>query len=436
MDEVALMPDKGLSDVGADGAPVKLGIFGGTFDPLHLGHLRIAEEVREALGLAGVLFVPAGVPVFKKGQPVTSADKRLAAALRAVADNPHFAVCPWEVRREGDTYTVDTLRALRKHYPDNVELYFIVGSDAAELLGQWKGADELAQLAHFAVAVGRPGSLDEEGLCCRLRQVAPFKLHFVPVSQLEISSSGIRQLQDRGKSVRYLVPASQWESVTAPPWKTAGGPKGEDAQERVLSKDFLEARRRELRDRVGPKRFEHSLNVAKTAQMLAKTYGVDPKKARLAGLLHDWDKGMDDDQARKRVRELGMEEALDPWVVQEMPQVLHGRTAAWALARDFPEIPADVLQAIDRHTVAHCAMEPLDMVVYIADAIEPGRQFGSVDQLRDAVGKVDLEELFFRTYEYWTYLLLECRRPLHPDTISIWNCYASRLGHKKGKRKK
>jgi predicted HD superfamily hydrolase involved in NAD metabolism len=154
---------------------------------------------------------------------------------------------------------------------------------------------------------------------------------------------------------------------------------------------------------------------------------LDVQKARLAGLLHDWDKGMDDEEARDRVRELGMEDEIDPVVVEQMPRVLHGITAARALGRAFPAIPADVLQAIDRHTTAAVDMSPLDMALYIADAIEPNRQYGNIDELRASVGELTLEELYFKTYEYWVFLLFERRAPLHPDTIRIWNDYTSRL---------
>ena len=131
-----------------------------------------------------------------------------------------------------------------------------------------------------------------------------------------------------------------------------------------------------------------------------------------------------------------MEDEVDPWVVENMPNVLHGETAARALARDFPEIPGDVLQAIDRHTTAAEDMTPLDMALYIADAIEPGRQFGRIDELRAAVGTGTLEELYFQTYEYWVFLLFERGKPLHPDTIRIWNSYLTKHPRKKEKRKK
>lgn len=409
---------------------------GGTFDPIHMGHLRMAEEVREALGLDGVLFVPAGVPVFKKDRPVTDGQVRLQEVSCALADNPFFDASPLEVMREGDTFTIDTLRELRRLLPQNVELVLIVGADAASSMDLWREADKLTDCASVAVAMGRPGSEGEEALRKKLSMLDGNRLHFIPVSSLEVSSGDIRERMGRGRSVRYLTPvgspASGCSRMQRGPREWRGGPQvgGDEA----LSEEFFAACRDRLQQRVGSKRFQHSLDVADTAEKLALIYGVDPRRARLAGLLHDWDKRFDDDGARARVRELGMEDELDPAVVEDLPQVLHGHTAARALAREFPQIPDDVLQAIDRHTVGAVDMSPLDMVLNVADAIEPGRCFGEIDKLRDAVGKVGLEELFFMVYGHWTSLLIGRGRPIHPDTMRIYNSYAKRL--KGGKAKK
>lgn len=389
----------------------KIGIMGGTFDPVHVGHLRIAEEVRESLALDKVLFVPTGHPVFKRDQHVTCADTRFAQVSAAIADNPFFEASRIEIDRPGDTFTVDTLRELHARYP-GTELYFIVGSDAAETIGKWRGVAEIAELAHLAVAVGRPGFAQADELRGKILSAAPFNLHLVEVSSLEISSSDIRRRKAEGRSVRYLVVGG---GASHADWSLIAG------DESSLTKEFYQARKAELKGRVSEKRFKHVMGVAKTCKKLARRYGVDERKARLAGLLHDWDKGLDDDQARERVRELGLAGDLDPWVVQNMPRVLHGHTAAAALARDFPEIPGDVLQAIDRHTTAAEVMSDLDKVLYIADALEPGRTFGRIDELRAAAKVETLDSLYFQTYEYWTLLLFERRQPLHPDTMRIWN---------------
>ena len=425
--------------LGSDGADVRLGLMGGTFDPIHVGHLRVAEEMRLALELDAVLFIPTGNPVFKKDQKVTDAQVRLEMCRRAVQGNPYFDVSSIEAEREGDTFTVDTLRELKAYFPPNVHLFFIVGSDSAITVGKWRGSAEIAQLASFAVAAGRPGSANEDELREAIMAAGPFDLHIVQVSPLKVASRELRAELAEGGQCRYLIP----ECVRAyifehglydtnrifAPLECA---EAECDESDVLSKAFFKARKAELEKRVGAKRFAHSLGVSEACVQLAKTYGVDVKKARLAGLLHDWDKGMDDDEARARVYELGMVDEVDPWVVEHMPRVLHGYTAARALGREFPQIPGDILQAIDRHTTAAEDMSELDMVLYIADAIEPSRQFGRIDELRAAVGTVSLEELYYQTYEYWTFLLFERRKTLHPDTMRIWNANVlRRQGDKK-----
>ena len=157
---------------------------------------------------------------------------------------------------------------------------------------------------------------------------------------------------------------------------------------------------------------------------LAQEYGVDVAKARLAGILHDWDKGYDDQGIRQRADELGMR--IEPFVYNALPRVLHAHTAPVALRKAFPRVPADVLRAMDRHTVAACDMNDLDMVLYIADAIEPNRVYPEVDELRAKIGVVSLEELFFNIYEYWIMRMMGRKMLLHPNTVDVWNHYAGR----------
>lgn len=200
--------------------------------------------------------------------------------------------------------------------------------------------------------------------------------------------------------------------------------------EDALSDAFFEARKLDVQGRVKPSRFEHILGVAAMAEELARAYGVDPRKARLGGLLHDWDKGFDDADIRARADKLGLE--VEPFMYEHMPHLLHGPTAAAALAAEYPQIPADVIQAVDRHTVGAPDMTPLDMVVYVADAIEPHRRFGAVAELRAQVGKVGLEELFLATFERLLLMLVSRKRELHPDTALIWNAYVARRANEKG----
>ena len=197
----------------------------------------------------------------------------------------------------------------------------------------------------------------------------------------------------------------------------------EGAQD-VLGEDFYRARRKDLEGRVKKKRLRHIDGVADTCSKLARIYGTDIPKARLAGLLHDWDKGYDDEGIRSRVSELGMEGEIDPFVLENMPQVLHGPTAAKALQAEYPSIPEDVIVAIRDHTTSSADADDLSKILYIADAIEPSRRFEDVERLRDMIGREDLSELYFQVYRFWTLALLSRGKVLHPDTMAIWNSLA------------
>ena len=186
------------------------------------------------------------------------------------------------------------------------------------------------------------------------------------------------------------------------------------------SEEFYKERRDELEKRVGPRRFKHSLGVSETAEALACVYGADKTAARVAGLLHDWDKGYDDPGILARADELGME--LDA-ELSAMPRVLHGLTAAVALGRAFPELTPEVLAAVERHTLGAVDMSDLDMIVYIADALEPGRKGKMVQKLREKVGELELRDLFLEVYAYWVQLIMERRHPMYSKTTEIWNSY-------------
>lgn len=193
--------------LGADGAPARLGIMGGTFDPIHIGHLAIAEQARETMGLDAVVFVPAGSPVFKKSQNVTPAADRLEMCRLAVLGNPYFDVSDIEVRRAGNTYTVDTLREMRAHYPENVELWFITGADAVAHILKWRESAAIASLARL-IAVTRPGYLLSEATRVEIEAAGNFDVRYMDATPLTVSSSDLRRRVRAGKSIRYLTLAS------------------------------------------------------------------------------------------------------------------------------------------------------------------------------------------------------------------------------------
>lgn len=182
----------------------RLGVMGGTFDPIHNGHLVAAEQAAHDLELDVVVFVPAGSPAFKQDRHVSTAEDRLAMTLLATADNPRFLVSRVEVDRPGVTYTVDTLELLRRHYPTNVELYFITGADAIADILRWRDADRIASLAHL-VGATRPGYDLERARANLASSALEFQVHYLEVPALAISSSDLRARVSQGQSLRYLT---------------------------------------------------------------------------------------------------------------------------------------------------------------------------------------------------------------------------------------
>lgn len=186
----------------------KIGIMGGTFDPIHIGHLATAEAVRIEYNLDMVLFIPAANPPHKQNIEVAPAMHRYIMTVMATYSNPHFYVSPIEMERSGPSYTIDTIKQLIEQYGDKTELYFITGADAIQEIPTWNKIDELLDLCCF-VAAARPGCI------CTLDNIKNHfgakgrkKIHRLPTPELEISSTDIREKVRLGKSIKYIVPES------------------------------------------------------------------------------------------------------------------------------------------------------------------------------------------------------------------------------------
>ena len=210
-----------------------LGVFGGTFNPIHLGHLRAAEEVTEALGLSRMLFVPSADPPHKTAE-LAPAKQRFAWVEAAVADNPRFAADPIELERSGPSYSVDTLTALSEREAPE-ELVFVIGDEAFAELGTWRDPRRLLTLAHFAVLARPPGKgrrgttrladclpealaaeieLDANGTTGRHRRAGTW-LRLLEIVALDVSATEVRSRLRAGASVRYLVPEAVREDIVA-----------------------------------------------------------------------------------------------------------------------------------------------------------------------------------------------------------------------------
>lgn len=185
--------------------PRRIGVLGGTFDPIQIGHLAAAEEARTQLGLDKVVFVPAGLPPHKMDVHVSPAEHRLAMVELAIAGNPHFEVSQVDLDRFGPCYTVDTIALLREEWGPDVEIYFIMGSDSLADLLTWHRPDRLIRLCRIAV-VGRPGYRVDMGELERWLPGVSQRVVFINSPQLDVSSSEIQRRVWAGESIKYQVP--------------------------------------------------------------------------------------------------------------------------------------------------------------------------------------------------------------------------------------
>lgn len=195
--------------------------------------------------------------------------------------------------------------------------------------------------------------------------------------------------------------------------------KGIAKVERVaISPARFEEMRDALEARVKPSRYLHSLGVSETALKLAQIYGVDWNAAAVAGLLHDWDKSLSGAELKRKAKKLKL---ADKQTREHATGVLHSWTAAATLREQFPDLSDEVLHAIGNHTCGAVDMTDLDMVVFVADIIEPSRSFPDIAALREAVGKVSLEELFYRTYKANLMYLLSADMVVASPSLDVYN---------------
>jgi nicotinate-nucleotide adenylyltransferase len=198
------------------GVGKKIGLFGGTFNPIHLGHLRGAEEIREAFGLQEVVFIPAAQPPHKITEEIIQAHHRLEMVKRATRKNPQFSTSDVELRRPGRSYSIDTIRYFREKFKDS--LYFVLGRDAFVEIETWKDFRSLFSLCNFII-MARPGSAQAVSLpgalapAFRYDQGASGWVHgsrnmifLKEINFLDISSTKVRELVENGGSIKYLVP--------------------------------------------------------------------------------------------------------------------------------------------------------------------------------------------------------------------------------------
>lgn len=345
----------------------KIGIMGGTFDPIHYGHLMLAEQIRTSFFLDEIIFIPVGKAPHKEHSLAANKYQRFEMTKLAIDSNPFFTVSDIETKREETTYTIDTIKQLKSELSDCDQLYFITGADAILLLETWKNYEELVNLVTF-VAASRPG-VDLNRLNEKVRDLknnfnARIEVCYIPA--LAISSTDIRRRVDEEKSIRYLLPESVEEYIDM------HGLYKKHHEKYLVVSEFL-------KKNLSTKRYLHTLETSKMARKLAKFHGVDLVKAEFAGLCHDFAKEIDRESMLDHIE--AFEIFFDPTFHQN-PNLAHGEVGAELLRLEFDIQDESILDAVRWHTYGYKYMSPLSKVIYVADIIEPTRTFEGVQKIR------------------------------------------------------
>lgn len=348
----------------------RIGIFGGSFNPPHIGHILAAEQAMAALKLDKMLLIPTLTPPHKHPGPQmeASAGQRKQMLELAISGKPGFAVSDTELRREGPSYTADTLEILRGEYPE-AELYLLLGTDMFLTVHSWYRSDRIYKNAVLTVACrGQKGEWEAIEKQKAALEAQGTRVETVNNPVWEISSTQLRRLLAFGCGAEYLPQGvgdyirQQGLYDTGANWKGLPMEQLEKVVVRLLN----------------PNRVAHVLGCRDTAVELAKRWGVDPEDAARAGILHDITKALDGPLQLTLCQAYGT--VLSDFS-RKYPKTLHALTGSLVAERIFGENER-VCSAICHHTTGKANMNLLETILYVADYMEPNRDFPGVEELR------------------------------------------------------
>lgn len=361
----------------------RIGILGGTFNPIHNGHIKIAQLAKQEYHLDRVIFLTSGNPPHKREDKILDAKIRHIMVKRAICGVDGFVADDYEVKKEELSYTLYTLQHYKRLYPED-ELYFIIGGDSLANFHLWHKPEEIVKL-------------------CKILVYNRDKLQFVPDfagvihgEMLDVSSSQIRRDIGDGKDVSHLVPDGAMYLIR----KYNLYANAED-YEKTLKKLLKEDR------------FIHSLGVRDMAVELAKIYGADEKKAEIAGLLHDNAKNLDCQEERCHELEAEVDE-----VEWSNPALLHAKLGAETAKCFFGITDREITEAIKWHTVGKRGMTLLEKIIFVADLVEENRTYPDAANLRE-LAKKDLDAAFLKCVRATVEVNKSRGNSIHPNAYKI-----------------
>ena len=381
-------------------AKERIGILGGTFDPIHEGHIHMALSAMQGAHLDRVLVLPTGNPPHKIG--ITPAEDRWRMVCCACALHDGLTPCRAEIDREGVIYTVDTLSILHQDYP-KAELFYLIGTDTLMELHTWRNFEQVLSLCTFVICP-RPTSVSPKVLADEQRRLIALGGRFVAldVDVVDVSSTELRQaLRDGQATPHCSVPVREYCKVRGLYGLSPRVPQGDKWLDRLFAD-------------LNQHRFMHSLAVAHTARQLAIAHHLDPAKAEAAGLLHDCAKCLPLSAMQQLCRDHQL--TVDPDILQS-GALLHSVAGACQAQDVYGITDPELLSAITNHTSGRPGMSKLDMVIWLADKIEPTRaSYPLLDKVRMLAG-FSLEKALLTSLEGSANYLRSSGKTVHPLTL-------------------
>lgn len=381
-------------------AKERIGILGGSFDPIHQGHIRMAQHALESQQLDRVLVLPSGNPPHKPD--ITPAEHRWRMVCAACAGIPGLTPCREELDRTGVIYTVDTLSRLQEKYP-KAEFFYLIGADMLMRLLRWHRLAEVLQMCTFIVfpraSAYTPQQLNDE----RKKLTAQgARILLMDMEVLDASSTDARQaIQEGGSTPQLPVAVRQYAQAAGLYGTEMRIPEGPQWLEMLFANLTV-------------KRFAHTLAVADTARRLALLHGLDPVKAEVAGLLHDCAKCLPLEEMQRIARENRLTEDES---ILASGALLHSVVGAHLARTKYGCEDEEVIAAIRSHTTGKAGMSKLDMAVWLADTIEPTRApYPLLDKTRMLAG-LSLEKAMITSLEGTLQHVRKKGDAVHPATL-------------------
>ncbi len=386
---------------------MKTAIYGGSFNPPHLGHVKAAATVRELLEPDRLLIIPTNIPPHKElAQGSPGPEQRMELCRLAFGDIPGAELSDMEIKREGRSYSADTVSILRRDYPED-ELYLVIGSDMFLSFCHWYKFQYLLDNCVLTVLSREEDDRRElEQFKAELEEKYSAKVLLLSHEPLPMSSEDVRDRLRLGLGSELLPEAVYGE---------------------IIRRRYYEAEpeltwlRRQVIPMLSSERIAHTAGCEHEAVQLAKLWGEDPEKAAVAGILHDSTKNLSYEEQLILCDKYGI--ILDN-AQRENPKLLHAITGA-ALAKDLFGVSEEISQAIRWHTTGKPDMSTLEKIIYLADYIEPTRDFEGVEQLRELAHE-DLDKALALGLEMSLEELRRQNVEPHKDTVEACLWYNSR----------